>query len=132
VSANAGVFPIEQWRNADDFCDLPADNFGNKGFSPNAFAFFPELQIAPDQVADDGGVGLIKIRRVVTGFRAAGHAHAELRGQLEKPGRAQIILVFVPDDDLFRRHACAEQAVDHRRDDGGPRAAEHPGGWRKP
>ena len=41
VSANAGVFPIEQRRDADDFGDLPADDFGNKGFSPDAFAFFP-------------------------------------------------------------------------------------------
>ena len=132
MAANAGVFLVQQRRDADDFGDLPADEFGDKGFSPDAFAFFAEFQIAPDQVADDGGVGLIKIRRVVAGLRAAGHAHAELRGQLEKSGGAQIVLVLVPDDDVLRRHARVEQSVNHRRDDGGPRAAEHRRRRKKP
>jgi hypothetical protein len=51
-----------------------------------------------------------------------------LRGELEKSGGAQIVLVLVPDDDVLRRHARVEQPVNHRRDDGGPRAAEHAGG----
>jgi hypothetical protein len=33
-----------------------------------------------------------------------------LRGQLEKTGGAQVILMFVPDDDLLRRHAAATTA----------------------
>jgi len=51
-----------------------------------------------------------------------------LRAELEKSGGAQIVLVFVPDDDVLRRHARVEQPVNHRRHDGGPRAAEHSGG----
>ena len=128
MSANTGIFLVQQRRDADNFGDLPADQHGDEGFSPDAFAFFAEFQIAPDEIADDGGVRLIKIRRIVTGFRAASHAHAELHAELEKSGGAQIVLVFVPDDDVLRRHARVKQPVNRRGDDGGPRAAEHSGG----
>ena len=106
---------------------LPADQFGDEGFAPDAFALFAEFEIAPDERADGGGVGVVKIRRVVAGIRRAGRAHAELRGEPEKSRGAQIVRVLVPDDDVIRRHARVEQPVNHRRHDRRARAADFAG-----
>ena len=100
---------------------------GDEGFAPDAFALFAEFEIAPDESADDGGVGVVKIRRVVAGLRRAGRAHAELRGKPEKSRGAQIVRVLVPDDDVVRRHARVEQSVNHRRHDRRARAADFAG-----
>ena len=112
MAANAGVFLVQQRRDADDFGDFPADEFGDEGFSPDAFAFSAEFQIAPDEVADDGGVGLVKIRRVVAGIRAPATRTPSCAAELEKSGGAQIVRVLVPDDDVFaaarRRRAVRE------------------------
>ena len=82
-----------------------------KGFSPDAVVGLAEFQIAPDEAADDDGVGQVKIRRVIAGLGAARHAHAQSRGELEISGVAQIVGMLVPDDDVLRRHAGSEQSL---------------------
>ena len=75
-------------------------------------------------MADDGAIGVVKRFFVITRVRGAGSAHTELRGELEKSRRAQIVLVFVPNDDVFPGHAGIEQAANHGCDDGGACAAD--------
>lgn len=128
MPACADLILIEQWRDADDFRDFAADDFGHKRFTPDALAFFAEFQIAVNQLADDSHVGIVKIRRVVTGFQCAGDANAELLSQLEKSGGMQIVGVFVPDDDVIRRQTRAEQSANDRFHDRRSRAADFTGG----
>ena len=76
---------------------------------PMPSAFFAEFIVAPNEIADDGAVGQIKVRGVVTGFRGACRADMELRGEFEKSGGAQIAFVFVPNDDVIGRQARASR-----------------------
>ena len=73
---------VHQGRDVDDLRHLPAHEFGEEGFPPDAVALFSELQVAPDQVADEGG--FIEGGFVITRLGAAGDPHAVGFGQFRR------------------------------------------------
>jgi len=127
-AGDAGVVMIEERGDVDDTGDFPGEELGNERPSTDLIAFLAELEVAPDKIAEDGG--LVKRRRVIAGLGAAEHTDFVVIGQGIEAGKAKVGGLFVPDDDVGGGEAGTEEALDDSGDDGGAGAAVGTG-WGK-
>jgi hypothetical protein len=125
ISEYAGFVVVHHRRDVDDFRHPGGDEFRDERFAADAFAFFSEFEIAPDEVAEERGV--VKNFFVVAGFGAAADADAELFREIKITSQAQVGLVLVPNGDVVGGQTGFAQFLDDGGDDGWARATVRAG-----
>jgi len=115
IAAYAGGVVIQQRGDVDNFRDLFRDEFGDVRLAANSLARFAEFEVAPNEIAEEGG--FVKNFLVITGIHAALDANAILGSQVEITSAAKVSAMFVPDDETLRGKAGREKLLDDRRND---------------
>ena len=105
MATDAGLVFVDEGDDGDDLGHLLAgDELGDIGFFADALALLTEFEVAPDlREPTTGGIGEIKGVGVKTRLDRAADADAEILGELEKTGAAQVGSVQVPNDDVRGR-----------------------------
>src|SRR5437660_288510 len=100
---------VEQGRKIDNFSHFAGGQFGNEGFAPDAWTFFAELGVTPNQVAEQGG--FIKNLIIIASLGAAADTDAVAFPQFRKTRLLQVSNVLIPNNNVPGRQPRIEQAL---------------------
>ena len=100
VAVHASRVVVEHRGDVDDFGDLPGEQPGDVGAPSHAFAFASELNVAPDELAEDGAFRTVEDGFFEADVGAAFQSHAVVGGEFGVAGLAQVGSLPIPNDDV--------------------------------